>query len=259
MSKIDKSLAWASGVNDLTGVTLGQCAWDAQLLIDGGDATFNFIKDRDSLIVIRENVSVEMLALIGEKILQLREQINLKFDVMLMFDEPRFARRLKDNVLERINALGLAKVELLMMCVDDVAGLKAGSMMQTLGELKDEGLVGELGLFAQDVRWAEWLAINTGVRAIGTEFDLHNQDARYRTIETINGYGMVCFGFSDSRNADDLAFRLGNNRDCVSVIRVLGAKGLPKTMDKEDVNRAWDEYRGRNVEPERLPRGLPPN
>ena len=250
---------WQTAINELIGVELGACAWDAQVLLDGDTLDFEYISDRGSLIVVRETEDDLSLIAIGEKIRALREQTGKRFDVMLMFDEPDFARRLKDAVLGRMDKLGLESVAILMMCVHDVAGLKAGSLMQSLSELKNDGKAGELGLYAEDARWAEWLAINTGVRAIGTKFDLDNQSAAYRTIGTINDYGMVGFGFSDVSCVEDVAFRLAQNTRCLPVIGELIGGELPEKMTEDATNRIWDQYCDTNVEPEPLPRGLPPN
>ena len=248
---------WSSNTHSLLNINAGICVWDAKLLLS--ECGFDYVSKRDSLVVVPHSLSDEELANVGEKIISLREITNAKFEVMLIIDEPRFARRLKENVLSKINSLGLKQVEVLMMRVNDVAGLKAGSLMQILGELKAEGVIGEVGLHADDPRWSEWLAINTGVRAIGVTYDLENQDVTYRSLSKISDYGMLAFGFSNANSVEDMAFRLAKSGECLPIVSQIPADGLPEMMPETDVERVWAKYTDKNDEPESLPRGLPPN
>ncbi len=243
------------------GFKVGPCAWDAALLFATPN-TLPYIEKQDALWVVWAKDSPEQLSNIGQKIKALRKRTGNPHPIMLMYEQPEFARQLKEQVKQAIKGLGLNTIDLLMMCVEDLIGIKAGRLIQSLRELASQGLTKQLGLFAQDPRWAQWLAINTAVRAIGTFFDLQNQDAKFQALQTIQDYSMVAFAFPKNKQTQSqipqLAFALGNRNLCVPVISQLNQANLPAPMSQADIDQAWQDYQNNHPPVEPLPRGLPP-
>ena len=131
--------------------------------------------------------------------------------------------------------------------------------MQGLFKLRDEGVIGHIGLAHADVREIEWLARHTNARLLVTPYHLATQSARYRALTAAEEHGMVVVATGDWEDgrwspidATSAAFSLAD-----------AARALPVLSEpvhasaSVDVETSWREYQATHPAPDPLPRGGP--
>jgi len=239
---------WPQDPLGATGIVCGPWAWTLGAVL-GPDA--DRVAERPSLVVVGpgdEDAALERAA-----------AALADWPVLLVVDEPAFARRLRPGIEQRLAALCRERVEALMMRVDEPPELKSGSMLQTLFELRDTGRVGAIGLAHDEARSAEWLATQTAARLLGVNYGLHEQSARYRALGAAAEHGMAPVGLRppDPGDREAVRFALGE------AARVLPVLSCPPPADlspmrESEVASAWSAWRAAHPEPEPLPRGRPP-
>src|SRR5262249_49827605 len=141
--------------------------------------------------------------------------------VLLNLREPPFARRLPEAIAARLAALGRPRVDILALWVEDVADLKGGVMLQMLRRLREQGVVGHIGLGHADIRNVEWLALHPPARALVMPFSLAEQDARFRAIGKAEEYGMARIAAAPPGiDVDAMRFALGAHDLALPVLDV---------------------------------------
>lgn len=245
---------WPTFAQAFTGLRVGRCAWHGSMLLS--ERTLEHVRHRPSLIVFDAEEDVTTLALAADALATLDRE---KFPVMLGLIEPEFTRTLPALVQSRIAALGLSRVEVLCMKVQDTAELKAGGSLHALLQLRERGVIGHLGLAHEDVRQAEWLAINMATRVLCLPYGLQNQAADHRAIKAAEESGMTCVALRPTAISDERALRFALGR-CERVLPVLDA-ALPESvsaMDEAELETCWHEYATSHAPPAPLPRSRPP-
>lgn len=224
-------------------VRVGPCAWRVTLLPD----QVQHVRERPSLIVISPDDPLPALAAAAPHLGDL--------PVMLVVNEPVFARQFAAAIEDRMTALERERVEILCLRVEDPAELKSGSLLQTLYALREEGRAGNLGLSTTDVRSAEWLAMHTAVRVLQLPWSEADQSARHRALPAAREHGMTCIGMEAP--AADAAFLLAAAE---WVLPVLDSP-LPEVVapwSPQLVEESWVRYQREHPPPPPLPRSHPP-
>jgi hypothetical protein len=232
---------------------VGPCAWRVTML----PAHAEYIRTHPSLVVVTPADD--------ESVLRAAQPHLGGLPVMLGFEEPPFARAVRDTVLGRMTALGRDRVDVLTMWVDQTADLKGGSVLQVIRALREEGRIDELGLAHHDVREAEWLALRTTARLLAMPYHLGDQAARYRALEAAREHGMACLACGPM---EDRATAIPDDEKSLRFALAEHARGLPvldaplppglTPMSTEEVEAHWKEYRAHHAEPAPLPRSVPP-
>ncbi len=245
---------WPTFSQAFTGLRVGRCAWHGSMLLRGDG--LEHVRHRPSLIVFDAEEDVTTLARAAEALATLDRE---KFPVMLGIVEPEFTRTLPALVQSRAAALGLSHVDVLCMKVQDTAELKAGGSLHALLQLRERGVIGNLGLAHEDVRQAEWLAINMATRVLCLPWELENQAADHRAIKAAEESGMTCVALRPTAISDERALRFALGR-CERVLPVL-REMLPANvspMDEAELEVCWQEYATSHAPPAPLPRSRPP-
>jgi hypothetical protein len=178
---------------------------------------------------------------------------------MLTLAEPRFARTFREDILLRLQWLGLDRAEVIVLSVNDAQELKGGGLLQVLFDLRAQGVVGEIGLAHANDRTAEWLALHSAARVLVTDYSLGNQSARYRTLQTARDYGMAVVALHPpARNQPSLRFALGQAATVLPVLDHPLPEGITP-MSVAETQSCWDEYQRTHAEPDPLPRSTPPD
>ncbi len=247
-----KQTYWLQRTLSPTGIHVGPCAWRASMV---ANADAEYVVQRPSLVVVDPE---DEPALLGRIASRLRDWPAPRPPIMLTVPEPAFARQLRDAVLRRIGQLGVERVEALTLRVEDPQELKGGGTLQTLFDLRSQGVVGEIGLAHCDVRAAEWLAIHSAARVLVVDYSIENQAARYRLIGTAREYGMALVALHQP--ADDpvaVRFALGESQRILPVMdRALPPELQP--MGRDEIESCWQSYCATHLAPEPLPRSAPP-
>jgi hypothetical protein len=240
---------WMTRTLEPLAMRVGPCAWDAAALL-GPDASY--VAAHPSLIVAGPDLDETALRAVGLAAGDL--------PLLLGVHEPEFSRRLPELVNRRVAALGRARVELLVLWVDDSRSLKGGGALQGLFKLREQGVIGHLGLAHQDVREAEWLALHTHGRAILTPYHLADQAARYRLFDAAEEHGMVVIAtgaWADGKYSpiepESEAFSLAESARALPIL-----SAPPRDEPAFDSEQAWREYQAAHPAPDPLPRGGPP-
>lgn len=217
------------------GETIGALAWSGRLLIgpQGG-----FCRDHPSLVVTEPDLEPDELEQIG--------QASDAMPKVLGLQEPTFARRLRNQILTRIDLLGGVPILGVMLWVEDVSDLKGGAMLQTLLTLREEEVMKWFGFAHHDVRSAEWLIENTGPHLIGFPFGLNAQSAAHRTLPKAHEYGVAALGLPVSR-IDDVESWWGFALGAAGRVRMV-ADHLPRIKDRLTwKQQAWLEDQKHDV------------
>jgi hypothetical protein len=219
------------------------------------NADAGYVVQRPSLVVVDPE---DEPALLGRAATRLRDWPAPRPPIMLTVPEPAFARRLRDAVLRRIGQLGVDHIDVLALRVDDPQELKGGGMLQTLFDLRGQGVISEVGLAHGDVRAAEWLAVHSAARVLVVDYSLENQAAGYRLIDTAREYGMALVALRQP--PDDPAavrFALGQSQRVLPVMDRALPGGL-QPMGRDEIESCWQSYCATHLAPEPLPRSAPP-
>ncbi len=225
-----------------TDVPVGPCAWRIALLPHHAA----YLRGHPSLVVAGPDDDDDLLAAAAPHLRDL--------PVMLVVEEPPFARQFADRIAARMALLGRAAIDVLTLRVEDPAELKSGHLLQTLGAVRDAGRCRHLGLATDDVRSAEWLALNTTARVLVLPWSHHDQSARYRALSTAADYGMACVALSPDHH---LPFALG----VAHLVLPLLDRPLPPDahpLPAADIDAAWQTYQSTHSAPAPLPRSRPP-
>lgn len=226
-------------------VPVGPCAWRVGVAADHPA----FVLAHPSLVVVGPDDDDTLLRRAAPHVAGL--------PVMLGIHEPEFSRRTESILRSRMAALGLARVAIATLHVDEEpAALKSGGALQALLELRSAGVFSHLGLAHADARWAEWMALHTPARVIVTDYGLHNQAARYRAATAATEHGMAMVAVMPPADEDALRFALGDSR---RVLPVLDRPPQPhvEAMDGPGIEQAWSAYQAVHPAPAPLQRGVP--
>ncbi len=215
------------------------------------EAKANHIADRPSLLVVTPEDDDALLA-------AAKPRLNGQ-PVLLIVSEPEFARRLEGGIRQRAAALGVNRVAAVALMVDDPADLKGGGMLQVLFDLRQAGFCDHLGLAQPDARHAEWLAQNTAVRLLLTDYSLTNQQAAYRALPAAAEAGMACLALNPP-GEDEAALRFAMG----SADRVLAVMDRPvptnlTPMSADELEDCWERYKMEHEPPAPLLRSQPPS
>ncbi len=257
---------WPLRAWDPIDVTVGLFAWWGSALIHEGEA----VQDRPSLVVVEPDLDTPRLAQLGQTLSKVRGHRDAaaghapRWPVMVGLRQPPFARWLPKNVRDRIETLGLgggrggSGVDVLALWVEQPQDLKAGAMLQTMFDLRHEGLTRHIGLVCEDPRGAEWLAMNTAARVVGFTYHLADQAAGYRAISAAADHGMACLAIGvDDRDDQAVRFAMGQSAHALPVLGTAPRAGL-RPMTHEETRESWQGYRATHDAPPPLPRGRPP-
>lgn len=243
---------WPQRTLSPTGIRVGPCAWRVSML---ANAEAGYVVQRPSLVMVDPEDGPELL---GRAASRLRDWPAPRPPIMLTVSEPPFARQLRDAVLQRIDQLGVDRVDVLTLRVEDPQELKGGGMLQTLFNLRSQGVVAEIGLAHGDVRAAEWLAIHSAARVLVVDYSIENQAARYRLIDTAREYGMALVALRQPTDGPAaLRFALGQWQCVLPVMDRALPPGL-QPMGRDEIEACWQSYCATHPAPEPLPRSTPP-
>ncbi len=241
-------LLWTQRTLPHTDITIGPCAWRLSMLT-GEHA--EYVAAHPSLVVVSPEDDNDVLTDSASRI--------DKHPVLLVIAEPTFARRFEPEVLRRMELLGLQRVDALVLRVEDPAEVKSGGILQTMFSLREQDVVGSLGLAHEDPRAAEWLAMHSAVRLMGVNYSLADQSARHRALGQVQAHGMSAFTISspDVTDLEAVRFALGDAGRVLPVLdRPIPNGVMPMTADQ--VDQAWQGYQKSAPPPPPLERGLPP-
>lgn len=261
-------MQWRQRVFGPLDVSVGPCAWRYDIARSHPE----YLAAHPSLLVTSPDATADELGLVRRGIDGETEpgRVINAMPIMLCIREPRFARRLNEQLEDRMAAVGRDRVDIVTMWVNDPADLKGGALLQQLGAWREAGRIGAIGLAHEDVRAVEWLAINAGVRVLMTIYNMADQAARYRTLPTADDYGIACVALQDG---DGTARCDGADRDPIApdaaafalaeATRALPLFDAPlpddiEPLSPEAVEACWDAYRRSHDEPQPLPRSVPP-
>ncbi|MEX0744339.1 MAG: hypothetical protein WD118_01950, partial [Phycisphaeraceae bacterium] len=237
---------WTTRLLAPTDISVGPCAWRITML--AGEHA-DYVHAHPSLIVAAPDDDDAVLAAAAPRLAAL--------PVLLGVAEPTFARRFAGQIEQRMQALGRSRVEALVLHVDDPQELKSGGLLQTMFNLRQAGVVDQLGLASGDPLAVEWLAVNTAVRLLGVPYGMNDQAVRYRALAQATAYGMAAVALGAPPDEAATRFALAESRRVLPVLdRPLPADLEP--MSDDEVAAAWDAYRTEHDEPAPLPRGRPP-
>ncbi len=239
-------IPWTQRKLEHTGLPVGPCAWRLPML---NTEHRDYVNAHPSLIVIDPSDSDDALTQAGPHTAEL--------PVLLGIAEPAFARQLRDSIMNKLALLGRDSIDALVLHVDDPAEIKSGGMLQTMFELRDKGIVGQMGLAHPDAQVAEWLSINAAVRLIGLAYDLADQSAAYRAIPSAYEYGMSPFALTCPQTDDAIRFALAQTPLALPVLDRPIPMGLTP-MSRAEVDHTWQAYSEEHPPPPPLKRGRPP-
>ncbi|GAB4192284.1 MAG: hypothetical protein Kow00105_06350 [Phycisphaeraceae bacterium] len=237
---------WMQKVWSHTGITVGPCAWRITML---ASSDRSYVRDHPSLIVSLPDDD--------ESTLKQAEPHIGSLPVLVVIEEPPFARQLENAILDRLASLNRARVEALVLKIHDTAEIKSGSMVQTLYRLRDRGVIGCLGLAHDDANAVEWLSQNSAVRILGVDYSLKSQAIGYRALDSAQSHGMAVLSLAIPDNEQSLRFALGESDRVLPLLDRPIPSGLTP-MNAEELARQHESYRQRHPEPPALKRGLPP-
>lgn len=231
-----------------TDIPIGRCAWDASLLADEMHA--EHVEEHPSLIVVDA-------ARHDQATMQACATRATSCPMMLIEKEPVFVRHFRETILRHLDALRRSSIDVIAVHVEEPADLKAGGLMQTMMQLRDQGVVRHIGVCHGDARAAEWLVENAGARVLGTHYGLTNQHAAHRVIPKAAEYGMACIRLTPTVNEDDLRFALmESNRVLPLCNQPIPVKITP--FSQEERQSAWMTWQASHEPPLPLDRGRPP-
>ena len=145
-----------------------------------------------------------------------------------------------------------------MLWTDDVLGLKGGGVLQELEKLQQAGITRHIGIETTHERDAEWCALHTTVRLLVFPYNLDNQAANHRALDTARQYGMACIATAcDATRSDCVRFSLAQSGLALPVLDLPIREGLAP-MTAHEVERHWKEYAAVHGAPPPLPRSAPP-
>jgi len=177
--------------------------------------------------------------------------------VLVVIEEPPFARQLESVVMARLASLNRDRIDALVLKLHDTAGIKSGGMMQPLYALRDRGVVECLGLAHDEANSVEWLSQNSAVRILGVDYSLENQAAGYRALGSAHSHGMAVLSLAIPDNEQSIRFALGESDRVLPVLdRPIPPELTP--MSAEELTQYHTSYRQQHPEPPALKRGLPP-
>ncbi|MEQ9453216.1 MAG: hypothetical protein RLN76_01315 [Phycisphaeraceae bacterium] len=246
------TIQWTTRALGETGVEVGWCAWSSEALRQDPE----LITRCPSLVVFDERrgetpeSAAELDGVVGHS------------PVLVIVEEPSFARYLSAGLDRWREALGRQRLDLVALSVDEIRDLKGGGLLQPLVDGRAAGKIGAIGFVGDTANDTEWLAMNTAGRFLITRFTLKDQSAWYRAIPTATEYGMTVIG----EVADDVgedgglggaAFALGRSPQVLPMRATPLPSGV-EPMDEAGLARAWAGYSATHAEPEKLPRGRPP-
>lgn len=234
-----------------TGIHTWACAWDHTLVRENPQV----VRDHPSLVVFDEGDGATPED--AEAICEFLGSV----PVMVVLEEPSFARYLPPAIEAWREAVGKACLDLIVLRAEEVSDLKGGGMLQPLQEARNTGGCLQFGFACEDANEAEWLAKNTVGRVIALPYHVQDQSAWYRAIPTIHEYGMAAIAVAAPElEADPLAsrFALGRWRDCLPIRHTAVPHDLIP-MPEDELERVWDAYRQNHEEPPALPRSRPPS
>lgn len=223
-------------------IMTGPCAWSLAALRIPAVPAF------PSLVIVTPEDTDESLRELGPRAAAM--------PVMLVVNEPMFSRRLHDDVMRRLDALGRACVEVLTIRTEDPQDLKGGGSLQTVQKLRERKTVGELGLATHDVRQAEWMAIHTHARVLMMPYGLSDPSARHRAIPAAIEHGMCVVATPPiTHDTPDASFALAESH---RALPILDAPPSVPPMSPGEVEAAWSAWHATHPAPAPLPRSLPP-
>lgn len=237
---------WQTRKLQHTDIDVGPCAWRLPMLA-GEDR--DYVLAHPSLIVVDPTDRDELLQQVGPA--------SADLPIMLGIQEPAFARHLRDLITRRMELLGRDTLDALVLHVDDPAEIKSGGMLQTMFDLRDQGIVASLGLAHPDANVAEWLSMNAAVRLVGVAYGLADQSADHRAIKSIASYGMSAFALDGPQDDPAIRFALARTDRILPVLDRPVPAGLTP-MTSEQASQAWEAYAAEHPCPPPLPRGRPP-
>ncbi len=247
------AIPWSQHPFSPLSFNVGLCAWRITML----PACADYINVRPSLIVATPEDDDETLRAAAPFLKSL--------PIMVGFHEPPFSRSVRGLVEKKLAALGRQRIDVLTMWIDLTADLKGGGMLQAMRALRDEGLIGEIGLAHGDAREIEWIAQRTGARLLVLPYSLGDQTARFRAIDTAHEYGMACLAVGSinevtkpiPHDTASLRFALAEHSRALPLL----SEPLPDditALNAEQVEDAWRSYRETHAEPAPLARSTPP-
>ena len=257
------SADWPQHTWQPTDLIVGPSAWWATMVLDSEE---KYLQAHPSLIMIGpdDDLDAPNLTRLASTLTWLRNgptqdtRVATRWPVMLGLREPPFVRQLGDLVRKRIDALSLERVEVLTLWIDEIQDLKTGGLLQTLYEIREQGLARYIGLACQEARGAEWIAINTAVRVLVLPYHLFDQTARYRALAAACDHGMACLALGPhTEHLDSARFAVGQSRSALPVMDGPLPADL-KPMDEREIERCWLDYQAEHEEPQPLPRSKPP-
>lgn len=254
---------WQTWTWTPTDLRVGRCAWQASLLA-GPQAVYT--ADHPSLIVIDDD-DEPLLKAIAPPLRSMRATCASHNGlpnapafppVLLEVREPRFARTLPALVQKQMDAIELTSVEVLSMRINEPEDLKGGSTLQTLFQLRDQGVARHIGLACHDARQAEWIARHTAVRVLTLPYHLEDQSACFRALDAAKEHGMACLAVGVSpEHAPSIRFALGATAQALPLFSQPPPTGLVP-MSRDEVRQHWDQYCLAHKAPATLTRGHPP-
>ncbi|RME30576.1 MAG: hypothetical protein D6800_01730 [Candidatus Zixiibacteriota bacterium] len=238
--------SWTQRVWPYTGITVGLCAWRVTMLA-GCDRSY--VQAHPSLIVSLPDDDDSTLK-------QAEPHIG-SLPVLVVIEEPPFARQLESIVMARLGSLNRERIDALVLKLHDTAEIKSGGMVQTLYALRDRGVVGCLGLAHDEANAVEWLSQNSAVRILGMNYSLKNQAVGYRALNSAQSHGMAALSLAVPDNEQSIRFALGETDRVLPVLDRPIPPGLTP-MSTDELARQFASYQRQHPEPPALKRGLPP-
>lgn len=255
-SDVQGTSNWSQRRVEPLGLLTGPCAWRASMLVgqtpQTSDEAVAYLLAHPSLVIVEPEDDVAVM----DQVAKVAEHM----PVMLCMDEPAFVRRLDEQVRKRVAQLKQDKAAGVILRVEELSELKAGGLLQALFSLREQGVIDHVGLAAEDVRGAEWLAPQTAARVLRLPYSLADQSARYRALPLAAEMEQLCIAsqlIADITDETALAFALG---DASRVLPVLD-KPLParwRAMTADEVDAAWSTYQQSHEAPAKLPRSHAP-
>ncbi|MCC5830743.1 MAG: hypothetical protein JJU36_14955 [Phycisphaeraceae bacterium] len=268
MKSTASSTGWTGHGRTFLGRHVGTLAWMGRMLLGGQREVAVALP---SLLVLEEDLGESELREVGKR--------SDGMPRLMILAEPAFMRRLRADILRRIDWMGGGPPEAVLLRAEDVSELKGGMALQTLLDLRSSGAIGSFGFMHDDVRSVEWLVENTGPFVLGMPWSRDDQQAAYRAVPKALEYGIDCLGVAGgcaTWTGDDWAFALGGcARILTAVDRLPSRSALPPTharliddaaldvalplpWDEAQMEVQWDRYQQSHQPPEPLPRSRPP-
>jgi hypothetical protein len=210
-----------------------------------------YVRAHPSLVIVEPEDGAEVLASAGV--------VARDMPILLRVTEPDFVRRFEAKLRQRVEALGVSRVAVIALTVQDAGELKSGGLLQVMFSMREAGLFDHVALATDQVNTAEWLSGNSAIHGLMLPYGLEDQSARYRTIPLMKQMIQAAAALRVVPHDDDAAaaFAWGDSERVLPVMdRPWPEHVTPWTA--QEVERAWEDYQQAHQPPEPLPRSRPP-